>query len=67
MVGTSAIAIAKARPFENQTILKSDLQKVRISNGLILDPHYIQIPAEPCFANNVTWKLASLLLAGWFP
>ena len=42
-VGTKDIAIAKARPFENGTIwkldhLKSNLQKVRISNGQISDP-----------------------------
>ena len=41
MVGTIAIAIAKAWSFENWTIWNPTFKRVRISKGQISDPHCI--------------------------
>ena len=54
MVGTVAMATNKARPFEYQTIwitdhMKSDLQKVWISNGQISVPHCTLIDCNSFF------------------
>ena len=60
MVGTIAIALAKARPFENQTIFQ-------ISKGRISDPHCVKQPSlavRPYI--TLTWVIFQLYLGPFF-